>query len=63
MSQNMSENMQAYVKEHTRNSGKGGYFLCDSKKSAVIISLLGKPTMFEKVIYYQGKRMFAFKKT
>jgi hypothetical protein len=59
MTKNMSENMKEYCKKHTISDN--GITITDSKKSAVIISLLNKVTMFKEV-YFQGRILVRFKK-
>jgi len=47
-----------YIKKHTISDN--GFILCDTRKSAIIISLLNRVTMFENSVYAQGKELINF---
>ena len=47
-----------YIKKHTISDN--GFVHCDSRKSAVIISLLNRVTMFEDSVYSNGRELIKF---
>ncbi len=54
--------MNNYIKKHMA-SYNGLIITTDSKKSAIIISLLNRVTMFENSVYAQGRKLIEFEDT
>ncbi len=49
---------EEYLKKHVLYDN--GFILCDTRKSAVIISLLNRVTMFEDSVYSNGRELIKF---
>ena len=54
----MNKEMQKYFDKHVKYDN--GFVHCDSKKSAIIISLLKRNTVFQDAIFYNGKQIIQF---
>ncbi len=54
--------VNSYIESHT-TSYNGLIITTDSIKSAIIISLLNRVTMFENSVYAQGRKLIEFEDT
>jgi len=54
----MNKEMQKYFDKHVKSDN--GFVQTNSKKSAIIISLIPRTTMYGDFVYYNGKQIIEF---
>ena len=54
----MNKEMQKYFEKHVKYDNS--FCHCDSKKVAIIISLIPRTTVFEDAVYYNGEQVIQY---